>query len=200
VSPTQAERRAATTAALVAAARELFAADGYAATSLDAVAAKAGVTKGAVYHHFAGKRELFEAVLERELVALTESLAGVYARRRDPWKGLEAGCLAFLDACLEPGLQRIMLLDAFAALGWERIRELEAGLLGAMELAIQQAIDAGRIESRPAAPLANFLYGALCELAMVVARADDQRAAERAAVAEVRRVMAGLAAGRGTSS
>ena len=117
MSPTQAQRREATTTALLDAARDLFAEDGYAATSLDAVATKADVTKGAVYHHYDGKRQLFEAVFTREVEELTARLAGAYARNSDPWKALEAGCRAFLEACLEPALQRIVLLDALAALG-----------------------------------------------------------------------------------
>jgi len=194
VSPTQAERREATTAALVAAARQLFAEDGYGATSLDAVALKAGVTKGALYHHFEGKRQLFEAVFEREVERLTAELAAAYARESDPWKALEAGSRAFLEACLEPRLQRIVLLDAFAALGWDGVRQRETGLLEALELGIERAIDAGRIDPRPAAPLASFLFGALCEVAMVVARAERPARAQREAVAELGRVMDSLSA------
>ena len=88
----QAERSEATTSALVEAARELFARDGFEATSLDAVAARAYVTKGAVYHHFDGKRQLFEAVFAREVEQLTATLAAVYARKKDPWDAFEAGC------------------------------------------------------------------------------------------------------------
>jgi AcrR family transcriptional regulator len=196
VSPTQAERRAATTTALVDAARELFADDGYGATSLDAVALKAGVTKGALYHHFEGKRQLFEAVFEREVDRLATELAAAYARESDPWNALEAGCRAFLEACLEPRLQRIVLLDAFAALGWDGVRQREAGLLEALELGIERAIDAGRIDPRPAAPLASFVFGALCEVAMVVARAERPARAQREAVAELGRVMDSLSARR----
>jgi AcrR family transcriptional regulator len=190
---TQAERTEATTGALIEAARELFARDGYEATSLDAVAARAGVTKGAVYHHFEGKRQLFEAVFTREVERMVSPLANAYGRKKDPWDAFQAGCRAFLDECLDPGLQRIMLLDASAAIGWEKIRELESPLLEAMELAITRAADAGRIAPRKPAPLAHFLYGALCETAMIVARAQDQKAAHREAVVEIGRVLSGLA-------
>jgi AcrR family transcriptional regulator len=171
---TQAQRTEATTGALVDAARELFARDGYEATSLDAVAARAKVTKGAVYHHFEGKRQLFEAVFSREVQRMATPLATAYARKKDPWEAFKAGCRAFVDECLEPGLQRIVLLDASAAIGWEGIRRLEAPLLELMELAISRAAAAGRIAPRPPAPLAYFLFGAICEMAMIVARADDQ--------------------------
>jgi AcrR family transcriptional regulator len=192
---TQAERTEATTAALVDAARDLFARDGYDATSLDAVAARAGVTKGAVYHHFDGKRQLFEAVFSREVERLGTPLAAAYTRKKDPWDAFQAGCRAFLDECLDPGLQRIVLLDASAAIGWEGIRRLEAPLLELMELAIARAADAGRIAQRPPGPLAHFLFGAICEMAMIVARASDQKAAQRQAVAEIGRVLDGLAIG-----
>jgi AcrR family transcriptional regulator len=190
---TQAERTEATTAALVDAARELFARDGYDATSLDAVAARASVTKGAVYHHFDGKRQLFEAVFVREVERMAVPLADAYRRKKDPWDAFQAGCRAFLDESLDPGLQRIVLLDASAAIGWEQIRRLESPLLEGMEVAISRAVEAGRIAPRPPAPLAHFLFGALCEMAMIVARADDQKAAHREAIAEIRRVLGGLA-------
>jgi AcrR family transcriptional regulator len=190
---TQAERTEATTAALVDAARELFARDGYDATSLDAVAARAKVTKGAVYHHFDGKRQLFEAVFTREVEQLATPLVQAYARKKDPWEAFKAGCRAFLDECLDPDLQRIVLLDALAAIGWEQVRRLESPLLDMMQLGISQAADAGRIAPRPPGPLAHFLYGALCETAMIVARADDQKAAHRQAVSEINRILDGLA-------
>jgi AcrR family transcriptional regulator len=190
---TQAERTEATTAALVDAARELFARDGYDATSLDAVAARANVTKGAVYHHFDGKRQLFEAVFSREVEQLATPLVDAYARKKDPWEAFKAGCRAFLDECLDPDLQRIVLLDALAAIGWEQVRRLESPLLDMMQVGIAQAAEAGRIAPRPPAPLAHFLYGALCETAMIVARADDQKAAHRQAVSEINRILDGLA-------
>jgi AcrR family transcriptional regulator len=191
---TQQERTEATTAALLDAARELFAQDGYAATSLDAVVRRAGVTKGALYHHFAGKHDLFAAVFARENERLLDAIAAAYAPEADPWDALEAGCRAFLEETQEPGLQRIFLLDATAALGYERIRELESDSLKLMELGIERAIEEGRIESRPAKPLAHMLFGAICEIAMVTARAADQEAALAEATAELGRLLRALAA------
>ena len=190
---TQAERTEATTGALVDAARKLFASDGYATTSLAAVAARANVTKGAVYHHFEGKQQLFEAVFTREVERMATPLVAAYARKADPWDAFKAGCRAFLDECLDPDVQRIVLLDALTAFGWEQMRRLESPLLEMMELAIARAIEDGRIAPRPPEPLANFLYGALCETAMIVARADDQKVAHRQAVAEIDRILDGLA-------
>lgn len=189
---TQQERSEATRAALIGSARELFAQDGYAATSLDAVVARAGVTKGALYHHYAGKRELFAAVVAGEQERLAGAVAAAYGRRRDPWDGFEAGCRAFLGAVLDPGVQRIVLHDAPGALGWQAVRELEAGLLAMLESGIRRAIEARRIASRPPGPLASLLFGALCESAMVVARSGDQQAAQRESVAELRRLLRAL--------
>jgi AcrR family transcriptional regulator len=193
VSPTQQERTEATTGALVAAGRELFAADGYAATSLDAVVARAGVTKGALYHHFAGKRELFAAVFVAEQERLAAAVIAAYARERDPWRALEAGCVAFVEACQEPGVQRIALLDAPAALGWEKVRELEAGSFAMLEQGIRRAIDEGALHRRPVTPLAHLLFGAVCETANLAARAPEPDKALRQGVAELRRVLRALA-------
>jgi AcrR family transcriptional regulator len=189
---TQAERTESTVTALVDAARELFARDGYAETSLDAVAARARVTKGAVYHHFQGKRQLFEAVFAREVDRLCAVMPAVYASKRDSWDAFGACCKAFLEECLEPGLQRIMLLDALAAVGWEGVRRMEAPMMEMMEVAIERAVEDGRIAPRPAGPLAVFLYGALCETSMNVARADNQKTAQRRALTELSHVLDGL--------
>ena len=193
MSPTQQERTAATTTSLVAAARELFAQDGYVATSLDAVVVRAGVTKGALYHHFAGKRELFAAVFAAEQQRLAEIVLEAYTREDDSWEAFAAGCRAFVTACQEPGVQRIFLLDAQAALGWERVRELESDSLAMMVSGIERAIEDGTIAPRDPAQLAHLLFGAICETAMVVARAPDQRRALREGNAELGRVLADLA-------
>lgn len=192
MSPTQRERTEATTTALVEAARELFAEDGYAATSLDAVVEKAGVTKGALYHHFSGKRELFAAVFAAEQVRLSGATIAAAGRKKDPWDAFEAGCRAFIEACQEPGVQRIFLLDAPAALGWETIRRIESGSLRMMQTGIERAIEAGTIPERPVEPLAHMLFGAICESAMVVARSIDQDAALEEALQELHRLLGSL--------
>jgi AcrR family transcriptional regulator len=190
---TQRERSETTVAALVAAARDLFANDGYAATSLDAVAGAAGVTKGALYHHFACKRELFRAVYQHEQEQLVAAIRAAYAAELDPWDAFEAGCRAFIESSLDPGLQRITLLDAPGALGWDAIREIESPALQLTELGIRRAMDAGRLRRRPPQPLAHLLFGAMCEGAMKIARSEDPPAAQRAIWAELRRVLRALA-------
>ncbi|MGE2728081.1 TetR/AcrR family transcriptional regulator [Mycolicibacterium vaccae] len=189
----QAQRTEATVGALLDAARDLFADRGFDATSLAAVAARAQVTKGAVYHHFDSKSQLFEAVFAREIERLAGIVRTAYGRETDPWDAFRSACRSFLDACLDPPLQRVVLIDAFTAIGWETTRRLEAPLLDLMCAGIVAAAAAGRIEPRPAAPLAHFLFGALCETALTVARADDRAAAHRSAVAEVDRVLGAVA-------
>jgi AcrR family transcriptional regulator len=193
VSPTQQQRSEQTTSSLVDGARELFAADGYAATSLDAVVERAGVTKGALYHHFTGKRELFAAVFAAEQERLLQQLAAAAAGHDDPWDAFVAGCVAFVEVCQEPGLQRIFLLDAQVALGWERVRELESRSLELMVAGIERAVEAGRLHSAEPRQLAHLLFGAICETAMVVARQPDQRRALRESVAELSSMLTALA-------
>jgi AcrR family transcriptional regulator len=182
---TQAERRAATRAALIAAARELFAARGYAAVATEEIVQRAGVTRGALYHHFAGKHELFRAVYERVEQELTERIVTeVPLAGDDPVTVLRDGTATFLDACLDPEVQRIALLDAPAVLGYEAWREIgERYGLGLLQAAIRSAVDVGAIPPQPVRPLAHVLLGALHEAALLIARADDV-AGERREVGE----------------
>jgi AcrR family transcriptional regulator len=177
---TQRQRSEATTRDLLEAARELFARDGYGATSLEAVAAEANVTKGALYHHFAGKRELFEAVFEEEERRLCAALADVHARHADPVEAAYQGCRAFLDASLDPAVQRITLIDAPSVLGWQRLREIEAryGLVMIKE-GLHKAAVASGAPDRDVDPAAHLLFGALCEGAMFLATAEDPASAKR---------------------
>ena len=191
---TQRERSEATTSEVIAAARKLFAEAGYAATSLDAIAAAAGMTKGAIYHHFSSKQEVFRAVYEQERQRLSEMEQAAYSRKRDPWDGFIAACLAFLEASADPEVQRITLLDAPGALGWETIREMFVrDDLRTMVAALEAAMAAGRLRKRPVEPIAHLLHGAMGESAMLIAHAKDQRAALRTASAEVRRLLEAVA-------
>ena len=192
---TQKERSDATTSELVDAARRLFAADGYAATSLEDVVRGAGVTKGALYHHFGGKRALFLAVYEREQARLAQVQFQAFARKKGAWEGFFAATRAFFEASLDPGVQRITLLDAPSVLGWETMREVE-GRYGAAQLhdAIEALIHDGHLSPRPVAPLASILFGAMCEGAMSAARSNDPRKATREVLAELRTIMEALRA------
>jgi AcrR family transcriptional regulator len=176
VKRTQAERSEATREALIEAARALFAEHGYAGVGTEEIVRAAGVTRGALYHHFEGKRELFEAVYERIESELAERIAtGALSSGGDsPLAAMRAGAEMFLQACTEPEAQRIVLLDGPSVLGWDRWREIAAEHgLGLIEATLQAAVDAGAIADQPVRPLAHVLMGALDEAAMVVARAED---------------------------
>jgi AcrR family transcriptional regulator len=173
---TQAERTEATRTALIAAARPLFAERGYAGVGTEEIARAAGVTRGALYHHFDGKLELFEAVYEQIEIELAERIAAgaLGGSVTSLLAAMKAGAEMFLLASTEPETQRIVLLDGPSVLGWDRWREIagEHGL-GLIEATLAAAIEAGEIESQPVRPLAHVLMGALDEAAMLVARADD---------------------------
>lgn len=197
---TQQQRSEATTGELLDAARKLFAADGYRATSLEAIVRAAGVTKGALYHHFRGKDDLFRAVFVREQETLSKRQLAAYSRKRDPWDGFYAGCRAYFEAVLDPGVQRITLLDAPAVLGWEEMRAIEADFgLSQLARTLKLLMNEGRIAKRPVRPLAYMLHGAMCEGAMMVARSDDQKAANRQVLRELRTVIGALARPRAKS-
>jgi AcrR family transcriptional regulator len=173
---TQAERSEATRNALIDAARPLFAAHGYAGVGTEEIVRAAGVTRGALYHHFAGKRELFAAVYERIEVELAQRIAtgALTGGATDPLAAMRAGAEMFLQACTEPDVQQIVLLDGPSVLGWDRWREIAAEHgLGLIEGTLQAAIEAGAIAEQPVRPLAHVLMGALDEAAMLVARAAD---------------------------
>jgi AcrR family transcriptional regulator len=171
----KADQSEATRAALIEAAQELFAARGYAAVSTEEIVRAAGVTRGALYHHFAGKMQLFAAVYEHVERQLVERIASsAIASAGDPLAALHAGAQAFLDACEDPAVQRIALVDAPSVLGWERWREI--GLrygFGLVQGTVQAAMDSGLIERQPVGPLAHLLLGAIDEGAMLIARAHD---------------------------
>jgi AcrR family transcriptional regulator len=170
----KAEQSEATRAALVAAARRLFAERGYAGVGTEEIVRTAGVTRGALYHHFAGKEELFEAVYEEIEGELVQEIAGGAMTARDPVEALRGGAKAWLDACEDPAVQQIALLDAPSVLGWERWREIGMRYgFGLVEGTLKAAIEAGLIEEQPVRPLAHLVLGAIDEAAMVVARADD---------------------------
>ena len=171
----KADQAEATRAALLEAATELFAQRGYAGVATEEIVRAAGVTRGALYHHFAGKLELFEAVYEQVEQGLVERIASsAMSAASDPLAALRAGAQAFLDACEDPAVQRIALLDAPSVLGWERWREI--GLryaFGLVQGTVAGAMEAGLIERQPVEPLAHLLLGAIDEGAMLIARAHD---------------------------
>jgi AcrR family transcriptional regulator len=191
---TQADRSAATRAALVDAARPLFATKGYAAVGTDEVARAAGVTRGALYHQFAGKEELFAAVFEQVEQEVADRIAAdLLGGEGDPVGVLHEGIDAWLAACAEPEVHRIVLIEAPAALGWERWREIGQRYgVGLVEATVRSLVEAGAIAEQPVRPLAHVLVGALEEAALYAARADDRGAATDEVRAALRTLVDGL--------
>ncbi len=192
----QLARSAATRAALVLAARDLFAERGFAGVGTEAIVRAAGVTRGALYHQFADKTELFAAVYEAIEQDIARHLGEliVAAGATDPIEVMRLGANAWLDACAEQEVQQIVLIDAPAVLGWQRWREIGMGYgLGLIEGVLAHAIEVGRIPQQPVPALAHVLVGALDEAALYVARANDQTAAREQMRAVIARLVAGLA-------
>ena len=177
---TQTERRAATRAALIEAARPLFAERGYAHVGTEEIVRAAGVTRGALYHHFDGKDGLFTAVFEAVEAELLTRIAthAETVGAASPLATLHVGIDAMLDAALDPGLAQIVLIDAPAVLGWQAWREIGWRYgMGMIESVLAAAMEIGELPPRPARPLAHVLLGALDEATLYVARAEDQQAA-----------------------
>ncbi len=173
----RADRADATRARLIATGRRLFAERGYANVPAQEIVREAGVTRGALYHHFDDKRELFAAVLEEVEGELVQALGERALGQTDPVAVLRVGCSAWLDACLEPEVQQIVLRDAPSVLGWEQWRALgDRYGLGLLRAALEAAMEAGALRKQPATPLAHVLLAVLDEAAMVVVRSDDVQA------------------------
>lgn len=193
----KAEQSDATRSKLLSAARDLFTDHGYAATSTTEIADRAGVTRGALYHHFAAKDDLFRAVFEQLEVEIAEHVATAALAVADPLEQLRLGCRAFLDACLDPAVQRIVLLEGPAVLGWETWQEIEERYgYGLVATGVEAAVSAGLFEKQPVEPLAHVLFGALAQAGLVVARAEEPRAARIQMEAATDRLLDGLRASK----
>jgi AcrR family transcriptional regulator len=193
VSSRQAERAGATRAVLIERARALFAERGYAGVSTEEIVRAAAVTRGALYHHFEDKRDLFRAVFEQIEQENVEQIAAAALSREDPWSQQLAAVGAFLDLCREPDVQRIVLVDAPSVLGWQEWRELEARYgLALVRAGLELAMQEGIIERRPVEPLAQVVLGALIEAGLVIAAAQEPDAARREVGESIERLLEGL--------
>jgi AcrR family transcriptional regulator len=192
------DRTEATRADLIAAARKLFTEKSYAETGTPEIVVAAGVTRGALYHHFADKVELFAAAFEevetQTTTRITDAVAAVGTT--DPIAAMQAGAAAFLDICTEPEMARIMLLDAPSVLGWQRWSEISnQHNMGLVQALLNQAIELGRVAAQPVPPLAHTLLGALREAALYLARADDHPVARTEVGAVIEQFIRALATG-----
>lgn len=195
---TQAERSAATQAALIAAARRLWAERGYAAVGTPEIAREAGVTRGAMYHQFADKADLFSAVVEAVETDLTQRLAERVATSgaRDPAQILRLAADAWLEHSQEPEVRQIVLLDGPVVLGWAAFRDVAQRYgLGLTETLLDAAMRAGQLKKRPTRPLAHVLIGALDEAALYLATAPDAEAAYEEVRTVIHDLLEGLLTG-----
>lgn len=174
-------------------ARRLFAKLGYGATATEEIVGQARVTRGALYHHFRDKQDLFLAVLDQEQTRLAGAAAAAVAAERDPWRAMMAGTAAFLDGCLDPAVQQIVIIDGPAVLGPERWRELDQTYyLDSLRQLLEAAVAQGLIDRQPVDTLAHLIFGALHEAAFLIARAKDKEVARRDVSDVLARLFEGL--------
>ncbi len=193
----RAEYSASTKRALVDVAEELFAEDGYAGTSLDAIVAGARVTKGALYHHFTGKQALFEAVFERVEGAASKAIHDQIKNERDPWEKARAGLRVFLEVVRDPTYRRVVIQDGPAVLGYERFREQEERSTFANVLAIVASVlTEGRLDLDDAMQrtFARIFFGAMSSAGESVSLAEDPDAASDRVEAAIGIILDGLQA------
>jgi AcrR family transcriptional regulator len=182
-----------TRASLLAAARALFAERGYAATPIEEIARSARVTKGALYHHFADKRELFKAVCRSVQLDWVARIRTAVASEPDAGRRLELGLDAFLESCLDPETQRIVMLDGPAVLGPDELHAVdERHGLTMIQETLADAMDAGDLDRAPIDPLAHILLGALNAASIAIARAEDPAAARAEIGVALERLIEGL--------
>lgn len=197
VPRTQAERSETTRSQILEAARALFGERGYAATSIEDIVRRAGMTRGALYHHFEAKVDVFRAVVERQQAELAERLNGLAAAAPpDTGERLRTGCHAFVDACLDPEVRQVSLLDGPAVLGWAGLRTVEeAYTIALLRRGLRAAARSGRLRPGDLEVRTHLLHGALCEGGMLIARSTDPGAAAENVKGEIDLLLAGLASG-----
>ena len=191
---TKAAQSEATRTKLLAAARELFGERGYADVGTEEIVRAAGVTRGALYHQFADKRDLFRAVFEELEAQLVADAARGLDDVNDPLGAMKAGCRGWLEACLRPEAERIVLTDAPAVLGWQEWRAIgERHGMGVVMALLQGGMESGVLVEQPVRPLAHVIIGALDEMALYVTRAADRETALAEAMAIFDRLVDSLA-------
>lgn len=193
MSSRKAEQSEATRSALLSVARDLFGTRGFNEVSTEEIVRRAGVTRGALYHHFRGKDDLFRAVYEELERSMAEKVATAALTQEDPLEQQRAGWNAFLDGCLDPAVQRIALLDAPSVLGLETWRAIAAAYgLTLVRTGLESLIAAGLVEDQPVEPLAHLVLGALSEAGMVIAESEDREAARALMGESLDRLLIGL--------
>lgn len=174
VRPRRADYSESTRSALVDSAVKLFAKRGYAGTSLDEIARRARVTKGALYHHFSGKQALFEAAFDALEGQVCGRLDKILRGDELPWDRALHGLREFITSCLDPAYQRIAIHEAPVVMGWQRWRECEERYsFGLVRSTLQDLIDAGEVQPVPVEVTARLLFGALSSAAIEIASSPE---------------------------
>jgi AcrR family transcriptional regulator len=196
LSPSKAAKAEATRRSLIRAARDLFGDHGYAATSVDEIARRAGVTKGALYHHFRDKDDLFRAVVEDVKRDVTDVVGAAFlsaTAENDTMQSLVLGCRAFIEAHLDPAVQRISIIDARSVLDATARRSLDARYeVAVVRGAFRRAMRLGAVEPQPLVPLAHIVAGALAEACAFIAESEAPEQAREEANAVIARLLDGL--------
>ena len=172
------QRSKQTSAQLIAIARKLFSTRGYSDTSLEDIVLKAGMTRGAIYHHFEGKKGVFIAVFENALTEIANRVTLAEKGQRSIWEKFISCTYAFFEACLDSDLQRIVLIDGPAVLGWDVWRRIdEAKTLDILRSHLKELLDRGIIKPLPLEPLTHLISGAVNETVLWIAGSEDPKRA-----------------------
>lgn len=174
---TKSEQARATRKKLISLAYTAFSTKGYAKTATEDIVKEAGVTRGALYHHFKGKADLFFGVFYEAQAELGRRIEAAADQADHPWDELVNGCRAFLEASSDPGLQQILVIDGPSVLKWETVRQVDAGLEGSglslLKDCLDELAEKGLIKALPGDALAHLLSGAMDEAAIWIAQSPD---------------------------
>ena len=180
-----------TRATLLATARQVFTELGYANTSMDELTAQAGLTRGALYHHFGDKKGLLQAVVEQIDAETDARLRVISDSAQDPWEGFNSRCRAYLEMALEPEMQRIVLRDAKAVLGGPSA-DSRRDCLDTMQRLIENLMQQGVVVKTDPQALTSLIYGSLAEAAVWIAQGEDGAARMKQANAAFQLLLRGL--------
>ena len=188
----QAERREATIAAILSAARKRFAQKGFAETTIDEIAQTGGVAKGAVYHHFSSKEEIFERVLDQLTLELAEAVPAAAQAATDPLDAMVRGTHKYLSLISEPDTKRIVLVDGPAVLGWDKWREIDQRHFGRLVRGPMTVLLREKMKPREIEAVCHMLTGAVTEAALVTANAADPARTAREMARSFRALLSGI--------
>ncbi|MEZ2128853.1 MULTISPECIES: TetR/AcrR family transcriptional regulator [unclassified Sinorhizobium] len=186
------EMIAETRAKLLSAARHAFATQGYAAASMDDFTAEAGLTRGALYHHFGDKKGLLMAVIMQIDAEMSERLCAISGKADNTWQGFVDECTAYIEMALEPEIQRIMLLDGPAVLGDPSKWPNQSACIRTMSRSLERLIEEGTIQPVDPEAMAWLISGATLTAALWIANTTDQEEVTRKAVAAFNVLVSGL--------